>query len=60
MTSMDLGPAELITLIFPGERAHPGVAEMLAQLAAGRDIRLLDLVFVIRTSGDVVQVTGDR
>jgi len=60
MTSMDLGPAELITLIFPGERAHPGVAEVLAQLAAGRDIRLLDLVFVIRTSGDVVQVTGDR
>jgi len=60
MTSMDLGPAELITLIFPGEQAHPGVAEMLAQLAAGRDIRLLDLVFVIRTSGDVVQVTGDR
>ena len=60
MTSMDLGPAELITLIFPGERAHPGVAEMLAQLAAGRDIRMLDLVFVIRTSGDVVQVTGDR
>ena len=60
MTSMDLGPAELITIIFPGEQAHPGVAEMLAQLAAGRDIRLLDLVFVIRTSGDVVQVTGDR
>ena len=60
MTSMDLGPAELITLIFPGERAHPGVAEMLAQLAAGRDIRLLDLVFVIRTSGDVVRITGAR
>ena len=60
MTTPDRGPAELITLIFPGERAHPGVAEMLAQLAAGRDIRLLDLVFVIRTSGDVVQVTGDR
>jgi len=60
MTSMDLGPAELITLIFPGERAHPSVAEVLAQLAAGRDIRLLDLVFVIRTSGDAVQVTGDR
>jgi hypothetical protein len=60
MTTMDLGPAELITLIFPGERAHPDVAEVLAQLAAGRDIRLLDLVFVIRTSGDVVQITCDR
>jgi hypothetical protein len=60
MTSMDLGPAELITLVFPGERAHPEVAEVLAQLAAGRDIRLLDLVFVIRTSGDMVRVTGAR
>ena len=60
MTTPDRGPAELITLVFPGERAHPGVAEVLAELAAGRDIRVLDLVFVIRTSGDVVRITGAR
>ena len=60
MTTPDLGPAELITLVFPGERADPGVAEVLAELAAGRDIRLLDLVFVSRTSGDLVRVTGAR
>jgi hypothetical protein len=60
MTTTDVGPAELITLVFPGERAHPDVAEVLAELAAGRDIRLLDLVFVIRTSGDLVRITGAR
>ena len=58
MTTPDLGPAELITLVFPGERADPGVAEVLAELAAGRDIRVLDLVFVIRTSGDLIRITG--
>jgi hypothetical protein len=58
MTDADLRPAELITLVFPGERAHPGVAEVLAELAAGRDIRVLDLVFVIRTSGDLVRIIG--
>ena len=60
MTTPDLGPAELITLIFPGERADPGVAEVLIELAAGRDIRVLDLVFVIRTSSDLIRITGAR
>src|SRR5215472_18193889 len=31
MTTPDLGPAELITLVFPGDRADPGVAEVLAE-----------------------------
>jgi hypothetical protein len=60
MTSVDLGPADLITLVFPGERAHPGVAEVLSELAAGRDIAVLDLVFVTRTSGNLVRITGAR
>jgi hypothetical protein len=60
MTSADLGPAELITLVFPGERADPRVAEVLAEVAAGRDIRVLDLVFVTRTSGNLVRITGAR
>jgi protein involved in polysaccharide export with SLBB domain len=58
MTTVDLEPAELITLVFPGERAHPGVAEVLAELTRGRDITVLDLVFVTRTSGNQVRVTG--
>jgi hypothetical protein len=60
MTSADLGPAELITLVFPGERADPGVAAVLAELAAGRDISVLDLVFVTRTSGYLLRITGAR
>jgi hypothetical protein len=60
MTAADPRPAELMTLVFPGERAHPGVAEVLAQVAAGRDISVLDLVFVTRTSGDLVRITGAR
>jgi len=58
MTAADLGPAELITLVFPGERPHPSVAAVLTELAAGRDISVLDLVFVARTSDDLVRITG--
>lgn len=57
MTATDPGPAELITLIFPGERAHPGVAEVLIELSAGRDIDVLDLAFVTRTAGNAVRIT---
>ena len=60
MTPVDLEPVELITLVFPGKRAHPGVAEVLTEIAAGRDITLLDLVLVTRTSGDLVRVAGAR
>ena len=34
MTAVNFGPVELIILIFPGEQAHPGVAEVLTELAA--------------------------
>jgi hypothetical protein len=56
MTSVDGRPAELMALIFPGERAHPAVAEVLAEIAGGRDITVLDLVFVARTSGEEVRI----
>ena len=57
MTPVDLGSAELIMLVFPGQRAHPGVSQMLTELAAGPDITLLDLVFVTRTPGDLLRIT---
>jgi hypothetical protein len=60
MTAVTLGPVELITLVFPGERAQPGVAEVITELATGRDITVLDLVFVTRTSGGLVRITGAR
>jgi Family of unknown function (DUF6325) len=58
MTTAHLGPAELITLIFPRERVHPGVAEALTELAAGRDISILDLVFITRDSAELARITG--
>lgn len=60
MTGVDLRAPELITLVFSGQRADPGVAEVLAGLAAGGDIRVLDLVFVTRTADDLVQITRAR
>jgi hypothetical protein len=60
MTSVTLGPVELITLVFPGERAQPGVAQVITELATGHEITVLDLVFVTRTSGGLVRITGAR
>jgi hypothetical protein len=60
MTAVNVAPPSLITLVFPGERAHPAVAEVLAELAAGRDIGLLDLVFVARPADGPVRITGAR
>ena len=60
MTSVTLGPVELITLVFPGERAQPGVAKVITELATGHEITVLDLVFVTRTSGGLVRITGAR
>lgn len=60
MADVDAGPAELMTLIFPGERAHPDVAEVLAGLATRRDISVLDLVFVSRAADGPVRIAGVR
>jgi len=60
MATVDVGPAQLMTLIFPGDRAHPDVAEVLAELVAGRNISVLDLVFVTRAADGPVRVAGVR
>jgi hypothetical protein len=60
MTSVNGRTAELMALVFPGERAHPAVAEVLAEIAGGRDITVLDLAFVTRTSGDMVRIADAR
>jgi Family of unknown function (DUF6325) len=60
MAASDVRPAEVITLVLPGERAHPAVAEILAELAAGRDISVLDLAFVVRTADEAVRTAGIR
>lgn len=60
MAAVDAGPPSLITLVFPGERAHPAVAEVLAELTAGRDIGVLDLVFASRGADGPVRITRSR
>jgi Family of unknown function (DUF6325)/Short C-terminal domain len=60
MAAADAEAPPLITLVFPGERAHPAVAEVLAELTAGRDIRVLDLVFASRDADGPVRITRSR
>lgn len=60
---MDIGPLELIVLVFPGMRAHPAVAEILAGVVSPGYVTVLDLAFVTRTSDGNLRTTdveGDR
>jgi len=59
---MDLGPVELIVLQFPGERADPAVAGVLADVVSRGYAAVLDLVFVARTADGSLRVTdaGDN
>jgi hypothetical protein len=60
MAAVEAGPVEVMTLIFPGDRAHPDVADVLADLATGREISVLDLVFVTRPAEGPVRVASVR
>jgi hypothetical protein len=59
---MDVGPVELIVLQFPGQRADPAVAGVLADVVSRGDAALLDLVFVALTPDGSLRVTdaGDN
>ena len=59
---MDLGPVELIVLQFPGQRADPAVAGVLADVVSRGYAAVLDLVFVARTADGSLRVTdaGDN
>ena len=59
---MDLGPVELIVVQFPGQRADPAVAGMLADVVSRGYAAVLDLVFVARTADGSLRVTdaGDN
>jgi len=54
---MDIGPVELIVLVFPGEGADPAVAEVLTQVTAGGHITVLDLAVLTRTPDGLVRIT---
>lgn len=52
---MDIGPVELIVLVFPGEGADPAVAEVLTEVTSGGHIKVLDLVVLTRTTDGLVR-----
>jgi len=54
---MDIGPLELIVLVFPGARADPAAAEILAGVVSRGDVTVLDLAFVTRTSDGSLRIT---
>lgn len=52
---MDIGPVELIVLVFPGEGADPAVAEVLTEVTSGGHITVLDLAVLTRTPDGLVR-----
>ena len=59
---MDVGPVELIVLQFPGQRADPAMAGVLADVVSRGYAAVLDLVFVALTPDGSLRVTdaGDN
>jgi Family of unknown function (DUF6325) len=55
--TMDVGPVELIVLMFPGERPDPEVASALADVVVQGDVTVLDLVYLTHTTDGQVRVT---
>ena len=54
---MDIGPVELIVLVFPGERADRAVAEALYDVVSRGDVTVLDMVVLTHTSYGPTRVT---
>jgi uncharacterized membrane protein len=53
---MDIGPVELIVLVFPGEGADPAVAEVLTEVTSGGHITVFDLAVLTRTPDGLVRI----
>ena len=53
--AMDIGPVELIVLVFPGEGADPAVTEVLTEVTSGGQITVLDLAVLTRTPDGLVR-----
>jgi Family of unknown function (DUF6325) len=54
---MDVGPVELIVLQFPGQRADPAMAGVLADVVSRGYATVLDLVFVALTPDGMLRIT---
>jgi hypothetical protein len=53
---MAVGPVEVIVVKFPGSEFNGDIAPALADTIAAGDIRILDLVFVVRSSEDEIEI----
>lgn len=53
---MAVGPVEVIVVKFPGSEFNGEIAPALADVVAQGDIRILDLVFVVRTSEEEIEI----
>ncbi|MDQ1248120.1 MAG: hypothetical protein QG597_2492 [Actinomycetota bacterium] len=53
---MPVGPVEVIVVKFPGSEFNGDIAPALADVVEQGDIRILDLVFVVRTSEEEIEI----
>jgi hypothetical protein len=53
---MAVGPVEVIVVKFPGSEFNGEIAPALADVVEQGDIRILDLVFVVRTSEEEIEI----
>jgi Family of unknown function (DUF6325)/Short C-terminal domain len=56
--AVDFEPVQLLVLGFPGERADPAVAGILAEAVSRGYVTVLDLAFLTRTPDGLIRVTG--
>ena len=54
---MDIGPVELIMLVFPEEQANAAVVEALSEVVSRGYVTVLDLVVLTRTSDGMIRIT---
>ena len=55
--AIDIGPLELIVLVFPGAEADPAVVEVLSGVVSRGDTTVLELAFLTRSSDGRVRIT---
>jgi hypothetical protein len=53
---MSVGPVEVVVYNFPGSQFNGQIAPALVDAVAEGDIRILDLVFVVKTDDDEIEV----
>jgi Family of unknown function (DUF6325) len=58
---MDLGPVELVVLVFPGVRAEPAVVAAVSDVVSRGYVTILDLIVLSRDAdGDVTLIDFDE